>query len=193
MSVSARYSAGARFVLSNRAIRAWPTFLLLWYATAYGADTACRHPLVTEQKALAYRGYALKSDTEASIIVRRDVNLDGREDLLVGNVCGNHGCNYTIFLRRADGKYCRVEGDFGMSVAPEAGIVDLRLEGSKGQTIVVTWTAGGRTSGSYERYRLANGKITKLCDLWYGMGENEQTAEAAERIAVDGTGPCRGP
>ena len=191
---SMRYSAEARFVLSHRAIRAWPALLFLSYATACGADTACRHALVNEQKALAYRGDV--ADSGAPIIVRRDVNLDGREDLLVGHTCGNHGCDYSIFLGRADGKYCRVEGELGMSVRPEVGMVDVRLEGSKGRTIaIVTWTAAGATSGSYERYRLANGKITKLCDLWYGMGENpsEQTAEAAERIAVDGTEPCRGP
>jgi len=192
MSASARYSVMARFVLSHRAIRALPAFLLLSYATAWGADTACRHPLVVEQKALAYRQDV--SDTSALIIVRRDVNLDGREDLLVGHECGNHSCSYSIFLGRADGKYCRVEGELGMSVAPEAGMVDVRLEGSKRQTIaIVTWAAAGRTSGSYGRYRLANGKITKLCDLWYEENPSELTAEAAARIAVDGTEPCRGP
>ena len=185
-------SAVARFVLSHRAIRAWPTLLLLSYATAYGADTACRHPLVIEQKALAYREDA--SDTSPLIIVRRDVNLDGRMDLLVGHECGNHSCSYSVFLGRADGKYCRVEGELNMSVAPEAGMVEVHTEGSKRQTIaIVTWAAAGRTSGSYGRYRLANGKITKLCDLWYEENPSELTAEAAARIAVDGTGPCRGP
>ena len=191
---SARYSAEARFAISYRAIRAWLTFLLLSYATACGADTACRHPLVNEQQALAYRGDV--ADTAAPIIVRRDVNLDGREDILVGHTCGNHTCGYSIFLGRADGKYCRVEGELGMSARPDVGIVDVRLEGSKRPTIaIVTSTATGRTSGTYERYRLANGKITMLCSLWYELEANpsELTAEAAEMIAVDGTGPCRGP
>jgi len=179
-------------VISHSVIRAWPSFLLLSCATACGADAGCRHPLVIEQKALAYRRGA--SDTGDPIVVRRDVNLDGREDLLVGHFCGNHGCLYSIYLGRADGNYCPVEGVLSMSVTPQVGMVDVRLEGSKRPTIViVTWTAAGATSGSYERYRLANGKITKLCDVWHGMDTNssEQTAEAAERVAVDGAKPCR--
>ena len=193
---SARYSVGARFVLFHRAIRAWPTFLLLSYATACGADTACRHPLVTEQKALAYR--VDTSDTSTLIIFRRDIDLDGREDLLVGHECGNHTCGYTIFLGRADGKYCRVEGELDMSIRPDTGMVDVRLEGSKRRTIaIVTSTATGANSGTYTRYRFANGRITSLCTLWYeletGTNSPDRTAEAAaERIAVDGTGPCRG-
>src|SRR5258708_33967509 len=108
-------------------IRAWPIFLLLSYATACGADAGCRHPLVSEQKSLAHRRDA--SDTGTHIIFRRDVNLDGREDLLVGHYCGNHGCLYSIYLGRADAKYCPVEVGLGLSVPPEAGMVDLRLEG----------------------------------------------------------------
>jgi hypothetical protein len=193
----ARDLAEVRFVLPHKAIRAWPIFLLLSHATAYGADTACRYPLVTEQQARAKRFLDELDDYDTRVpIVRRDINLDGREDLLIGHRCGNHACDYRIYLGRADGKYCRVVGGLGMSVAGETGLIDVRLEGSKPRTItIVTASALSADGAEYEIYRLANGILTRLCSLSYiGRGDpSDPTDEEVERFIAGGAASCRHP
>ncbi len=180
--------------------RGWPLFLFLIHAAAYAADPACHHPLFSEKEALAHRvDDAIPN--QKPIIFRHDVDLDGREDLLVGQACGNKGCVYSVFLARANGRYCLIDGELGMSVAPQLGLVDVQPEGSKRRaTIIITWMSLGGDSGVYERYRLADGRITMLCEVSYDAGAripgitSEKTAEAAKNVAEQpgGGDRCRG-
>lgn len=180
--------------------RGWPIFLFLIHAAGYAADPACHHPLFSEKEALAHLVDEANPDRKP-IIVRHDLNFDGREDLLVGQACGNHGCEYSVFLARANGRYCLIDGELGMSVAPKLGLVDVQPEGSKPRaTIIITWMSAGSMSGSYERYRLADGRITKLCEIWYDLAgvripgiTSEKTAEAAKNVAeqAGGSDRCR--
>lgn len=175
----------------------WPIFLFLIPSAACAADTVCHYRLVSEEWALAHRVDDANTRISSPIVFRRDLDLDGREDLLVGQACGNHGCEYSIFLARGNGRYCLIDGELGMSVAPKLGLVDVQWEGTKRSAVVIiTWMSAGATSGSYERYRLADGRITKLCEIWYGVTgvPSEETAEAAKSIVErpDGGDRCRG-
>jgi hypothetical protein len=160
-------------------------FLFLISSAACAADAPCNHRLVSEEWALAHRVDDANTRILSPIVFRRDLDLDGREDLLVGQACGNHGCEYSIFLARGNGRYCLIDGEVGMSVAPKLSLVDVRPEGAKrGAVVIITWMSAGVTSGSYARYRLADGRITKLCEIWYGVTgvPSEETAEAAKSI-----------
>lgn len=177
--------------------RGWPIFLFLIHAAACAADTRCHHRLVSEDEALAYRVDEANTRILSPIVFRRDLDLDGLEDLLVGQACGNHGCEYSVFLARGNGRYCLVDGELGMSVAPKLGLVDVQREGpTRGSVVIITWMSAGATSGSYERYRLTESRLTKLCEIWYGVTgiPSEATAEAAKTVVEqpDGGDRCRG-
>lgn len=161
-------------------------FLILFFllpTRAFSLSDNCAGAVIDEAAAL--QPASPDPEDQIDFAYRKDLTQDGLKDLLIGQLCGNHNCQFKIYKRLSDRRLCLMNGIIEMNKNIEAGIVAIRRS-AKNEIQLVTQATWGVESGEVGVYQIQSDAIIRVKKLRYGSDVKGTYKEAVGIVELEG-------